>query len=391
MLTSQWFKLKLRILFKKIPYFLSDYMQFFKKFRIKSNDSNLHQNYDFGHITTYIKLQKLPSQQRLSYVISLLSIFFLILNSFQLGQNIKITAFPNAYAVNDSIFLDDNGYLVKSMPANSKRDYSNRESILFYDVQAGDTVSGIAYIFDLKISTVLENNPSLGSGNLLKVGQKITILPIDGLLYTVKKGDSFSSIAKKYSISEEDIKKQNIASTLAIDEGIILPGARLPRPVYIAQTAISSSKAGGGYVNIGTQILNVQPSNSGIINPVPTNGRYSRGSKAHGYQAVDISRSDKSWVPNVVAACDGVIKSVKYGYSGGYGNYMTISCDNGYAVLTAHHSDIYVKSGERVVQGQIVAKMGTTGRSSGLHVHVEIHDGNENKLNPLNFFTLPGL
>src|SRR3989339_348192 len=199
MLTSQWFKLKLRILFKKIPYFLSDYMQFFKKFRIKSNDSNLHQNYDFGHITTYIKLQKLPSQQRLSYVISLLSIFFLILNSFQLGQNIKITAFPNAYAVNDSIFLDDNGYLVKSMPANSKRDYSNRESILFYDVQAGDTVSGIAYIFDLKISTVLENNPSLGSGNLLKVGQKITILPIDGLLYTVKKGDSFSSIAKKYS------------------------------------------------------------------------------------------------------------------------------------------------------------------------------------------------
>jgi murein DD-endopeptidase MepM/ murein hydrolase activator NlpD len=313
----------------------------------------------------------------------------LVLSSFQFEDGITSDYIANAYNVDPVFVTDNDGYLLKSMPATTKGDYTNRNEIMTYEVQDGDTVSTIAYMFNLKVRTILENNQFLGAGNLLKVGQKIVILPIDGLKYDIQKGDNISSIAKKYSIKEDLIKTQNKIDKLIVGQSIILPGATLPRPIYIAQTA-KSTKSGGAYVNIGKQILNVDPSNSGIINPVPVNGRFSRGTKGHGYRAVDISRSDKSWSPNVVAACIGTVSKVSLGYGGGYGNYIIINCDNDYNVLTAHHSDVYVKSGERVEQGQIIAKMGNTGKSSGVHTHFEVRDSNGIRLEPLNFISISG-
>lgn len=342
--------------------------------------------YHFESLATHLKLKRLPSQQRLFYTITLISIFFLLSNSFQLGRSIQ-SSVPSAFAY-DSVFVtDDEGFLIKSMPATSRGDYSNRTDIVSYEVQSGDTVSGIAYTFGLKVRTILENNPSLGAGNYLKVGQSIKILPVDGLLYEIAKGDTIASLATKYKIEEDKIIEQNsISGDLVAGTNLILPGATLPRPVYIAS---STSSYSGGYVDIGVQVLNVNPSSSGIINPAPDNSRYSRGTRGHGYRALDLSRADKSWVPNIIAACTGnVITAKSSGYNGGYGLYIEIACDNGYTVLTAHHSQVYVQVGERVVQGQIISKMGTTGASSGIHVHIEVKDSSGNRLEPTNFFSI---
>ncbi|KKP38320.1 MAG: peptidase M23 family protein [Candidatus Peregrinibacteria bacterium GW2011_GWF2_33_10] len=362
-------------------------MKIFNSFKFKKIDHNSSKCI-FENLITHLEIQTLPSQEKLFYVVTILSVVFLFLSSFQFDQNFGDNSIPSAYAMTDPVFLDDDGYLIKSMPVTSKGDYSNRKEAIGYEVQRGDTVSEIATIFGLKVSTVLENNPFLGGGELLKIGQNLIILPSDGLLYEIQKSDTFSSIAKKYSINEDDIKTGNNISALIAGQKILLPGARLPRPVYIAQTA---SVKGNGYVNIGTQIMKTSPSNSGIINPVPVNGRYSRGPKGHGYAALDISRPDKSWLPNIVAACDGVVKIAKgNGYNGGYGLYVSIHCDNGYDVLTAHNSQVYVQVGDRVAQGQIIAKMGETGRATGVHSHIEIQKDGV-KLNPLNFFSVPGL
>lgn len=351
----------------------------------------LIKNFHFENLNTHLKLQTLPSQEKFFYTASLLGLLFLLINSFSFGQDFDSDIVPSAYAVYDPIFQDDEGYLIKSMPATSKGDYSNRTDIVSYEIKSGDSVSMISSNFGVKISTILENNPSLGAGQKLKIGQKIIILPVDGLLYEVKKGDSFSSIEKKYSIKADDIKRQNNIDSLVASKQIILPGARLPRVEFIAQTStVAKGSGGSGYVNIGTQIMDVSPSISGITNPVPVNGRWSRGTKGHTYYAVDISRKDKSWVPNIIASCDGTVEVAKSsGRNGGYGLYIIIACDNGYDVLTAHHSKVYVQYGDRVTQGQVIALMGATGAATGVHCHFEVRK-NGSKLEPLNFITVPG-
>ena len=77
------------------------------------------------------------------------------------------------------------------------------------------------------------------------------------------------------------------------------------------------------------------------------------------------------------------------GYSGsgfgGYGNVVVIQHDDGYLTLYAHASSRLVSVGQRVEQGQVIAKVGSTGDSTGNHLHFEVRDRNANKLNPLNF------
>ena len=184
-------------------------MKFVSWFKQKRVVDNLAKHYSIDSIKTHIELYKLPSQDRFIYTVTFLSLLFLFLNSLNFKETLQNIGIENVYAVSDPIFLEDDGYLIKSMPINTKGDYSDREDVLAYEVQSGDTVSTLASTFDLKISTILENNPFLGGGELLKVSQKLTILPIDGLLYEVKSGDTFSSIEKKYSTPIAEIKKAN--------------------------------------------------------------------------------------------------------------------------------------------------------------------------------------
>lgn len=334
----------------------------------------------------------LPCQEKLIKKITYVVLLFFLLSSVDFYN----FDFADAYASDsDGIFADfslvadDEGYLSKSMPTGD-RNYANREGLITHTVQSGETVSGIAYMYGLRTATILDNNPALGAGNFLKTAQELTILPVDGYLYTVKSGDTLGKIAKEFKTEEAKITASNqFAEETALSAGqkLVLSGVRSPSATrYIAQVRDDSFRSGA---ILGGETVSQAVNNAGFVSPTPVNGRYSRGFTYY-HAGLDISRKDKSWSPNVVSPISGTVSKVRQtGWNGGYGTHLVITRDDGIQVLLAHfvENKIYVSEGEQVVAGQIVGLMGTTGKSSGVHVHVEVvQDGM--KRNPLNYFSI---
>ncbi len=123
----------------------------------------------------------------------------------------------------------------------------------------------------------------------------------------------------------------------------------------------------------------IAPSTAGIWGKV-TEGQITNGYKA-GHYALDIADRSK---PPIWAARDGVVITAEYGWNGGYGNYIIIDHGDGFQTLYAHNEELYVAEGDTVTKGQVISKMGNTGRvygATGIHVHYEcVSDGV--KINP---------
>ncbi len=128
-------------------------------------------------------------------------------------------------------------------------------------------------------------------------------------------------------------------------------------------------------------IVEVPKSRAKQMPPAPkTNTQWSRptsGSVTQGYRrghyALDIADTGR---PAIWAAGTGIIEVAAYGWNSGFGNYIIIDHKNGYKTLYAHNTELYVKAGETVEKGQVIAKMGNTGRvygATGIHLHYECH------------------
>lgn len=91
---------------------------------------------------------------------------------------------------------------------------------------------------------------------------------------------------------------------------------------------------------------------------------------------------------NILAAKAGTVSIASYGWNGGYGNYVVIlhGSNSSYTVY-AHMSQVLVSAGQQVSQGQVIGLVGSTGNSTGPHIHFEIHE-NGQLMNPLDY--LPG-
>jgi len=119
-----------------------------------------------------------------------------------------------------------------------------REEVEYYIVQTGDTISNIAEKYGLNQETILWEN-GLSSYSLIKPGQKLTILPIDGISYKVKKGDTLTKIAQKYGVKVEKISEYNkiaIDSALQSNQKLIIPGGRKPSAPRIQKTIRSTTR-----------------------------------------------------------------------------------------------------------------------------------------------------
>jgi murein DD-endopeptidase MepM/ murein hydrolase activator NlpD len=125
--------------------------------------------------------------------------------------------------------------------------------------------------------------------------------------------------------------------------------------------------------------FNIAPATVGDWGKV-TEGQITNGYKA-GHYALDIADRSK---PPIWAARGGVIITAEYGWNGGYGNYIIIDHGDGFQTLYAHNEELYVAEGDTVTKGQVISKMGNTGRvygATGIHVHYEcVSDGV--KINP---------
>ena len=241
-----------------------------------------------------------------------------------------------------------------------------------YRVQEGETVSSIADRFGVSVDTIVWDN-NLKSVDAIKVGQILTILPVSGIRYNVKRGETVNSIAKKHGVDAQNIVDYPFNSFtndetfgLMAGQEIMIPNGIRPREVatkaYVAQSVAPIP----GVVGEGNFMW-------------PTAGKISQNYSWY-HKAVDIANKDG---PTVVASQGGTVTTVALN-SGGYGNYVMVDHGNGYSTLYAHlrTGSIIVSLGQKVGQGQGLGSMGSTGRSTGVHLHFEIF-GPGGKLNPL--------
>lgn len=233
-----------------------------------------------------------------------------------------------------------------------------------YTVQSGDTILGIAEKFGLKPETIQWANPGLEQNvDFIRPGDVLNVLPVDGAMHVVTSGDTLGSIASEYKVSVDDIVNYkgnglaDAAAPLSIAMKLVIPGGVKP---YVAQQAAAAAYTGGATpasARIGGG--NFSWPTSGSINQ-----RFWSG-----HTGVDIG----AWIGSPVKAADsGYVAIAQGGWNGGYGNYVVIDHGNGFVTLYGHLTSIFVKPGESVSTGEQIGTVGTTGNSTGPHLHFEI-------------------
>jgi len=237
----------------------------------------------------------------------------------------------------------------------------HRSQITEYTVQSGDLISFIASDFGVSINSIIWAN-NLKNPDALQVDQVLKIPPVSGVIHTVKDKDTIASIAKKYAISEEKIVEFNSLpqdGQLTLGDEIVVPDGQL-NPVKSPSTSTTTPVVVKRFAYLP---------DLGDYYMIPTNG-FDWGI-IHGRNGVDMA--NQCGTP-IYAAADGVVTTADAsGWNGGFGNYIKIAHDNGTETLYGHAKKLLVALGQNVSRGTLIALMGTTGRSTGCHLHFEVH------------------
>jgi murein DD-endopeptidase MepM/ murein hydrolase activator NlpD len=235
-------------------------------------------------------------------------------------------------------------------------------STTVYTVRKGDSVSGIAQKHSLAIDTVLSWN-AIKDAYLVVPGRVLTLPNADGLRYTVRHGDTLEGIAKRSGIPLASILDWNDLGTSVITVGqvLFLPGARMP--------AADIARA------LGTLFIwpvkGTLTSRFGMrTGPVDGIDRFHYG--------VDLKADTGT---SVLAAAAGTVADA--GYNGTYGKYLIIR-HSGFQTLYGHLSRFTVAAGESVAQGRKIGEVGSTGVSTGPHLHFGVFRGGE-PVDPLRY------
>lgn len=238
-----------------------------------------------------------------------------------------------------------------------------RSEIEDYKVEDGETLSSIAKKKGISVDTVKWANDL--TDDQIKPGQVLKILPVTGVSHTVKSGDTLESVAKKYSAEQQailDFPFNDIPDDFRLKVGQVLtipdgsppekPAAR-PKPKYLVQGPSSPAFS----APFGAQFI------------WPAGGQITQYFAWY-HPGVDIANRN---APGIAASDGGTVLIAGWPDYSGYGNRVVIDHGNGYQSLYAHLSNIYVTSGQTVSRGQTIGQMGSTGRSTGTHLHLEIH------------------
>lgn len=261
--------------------------------------------------------------------------------------------------------------IVRNIVLDAERPVEVRSAIITYTVRPGDNVETIAQRFGLLPTTIVWSNKDVEDNpDILRVGQVLSVLPIDGIWYTVQADDTLSSIAEKFKANADDIVQSPLnglsaGSNLLPGTRIVVPGGVKPFVPRVVEAQTSRAPA------VGRTYSGSAPSfaTSGSFG-WPTRGYISQG-YWWGHRGLDIANG----VGVPVAAADGGYVTYAGWSPVGYGYMVQIDHGNGFSTLYAHLSQWYVDPGQAVARGQIIGAMGSTGNSTGPHLHFEVRYG----------------
>ena len=266
----------------------------------------------------------------------------------------------------DLTIVDDSA--IQAVDIASSASSTQNNTISVYTVKTGDTLTEIASMFGVSPETILYAN-DLKSQKDLKPGDQLVILPVSGIYHTVVKGETLSGIAKKFKVDASDILSYNdfsSADDLKVGMDIVIPGAEEIAP----STGANNPPPTSGGSSQGTSKGASSAGLSGYLTKPVSGAKETQGLHGKYRTAVDLASSIGT--PIHAAATGVVLIARSSGWNGGYGNYIVVQHSNGLQTLYAHLSDVLVNQGQSVGQGDLIGKMGSSGNSTGSHLHFEL-------------------
>jgi murein DD-endopeptidase MepM/ murein hydrolase activator NlpD len=232
--------------------------------------------------------------------------------------------------------------------------YSKPQMLLSfsYKIRPGDTIGALAQTYGLNLDTLLSLN-NIRNSRLIQIDQMLRIPNQDGILYVVKKGDTLASIARKYEADADSILTANelFSETINTGTSLFIPGARLSRTDLQEINGDLFMWPVRGYI---TSPYGYRPS------------PFTRARQFH--TGIDIGAPHGT---PIRAGMAGRVSSV--GFDGVSGNYVVITHHSGYRTLYAHLSVIRTKVGAYVRGGDTIGDVGSTGLSTGPHLHFTVY------------------
>jgi LysM repeat protein len=366
------------LFFKKSLKNFSSFFVFLKKYlkiRIYTPFSKFEKGKDFLVTFLYKRRGKYAKPFLHFFIISMaflvIAIGPLILERDNSDKNVKFVNILSSLK-----FKDMNFYTVQ---ADEVRKYRGGETII-HRVEENETMEDIAKKYNLKINTLFWEN-RLNKNSKLKIGKELKILPIDGVRHKVTKGETIYSIGKKYGLDGAQIQMiidYPFNNFLNEENFSLVVGQSLMVPEGVKKTLIANGAGVSAYTRTMTP-------DAGTVNTTgtyiwPAAGYISQGYKFY-HKAIDIANRASG---PILATDGGTIKVAGWLDNSGYGNRVVIDHGNGMISLYAHLRAISVKTGQKVNKGDSLGEMGTTGRSTGTHLHFEIRQ-NGMLQNPMNY------
>lgn len=269
----------------------------------------------------------------------------------------------------------EESYLVRFPETRTIAPTRPRSEPIEYEVLSGDAVFSIAQKFNISPETLLWSNYAVlrDDPHTLDVGQVLRIPPTNGILYEWKDGDTIETVARTFKASEDEIlnwggNKLDLTNP-EIEPGslVMIPGGQREFQQWVVPT-YAVGRSGTASLPGGCEVSGSILYGGGWF-IWPADNRYLSGNDFwSGHLAIDIAAATGA---PIYASDAGVV--VYSGWnSNGYGNVVMIDHLNGYHTLYAHLSALNVSCGSAVAQGNIIGRAGSTGNSTGPHLHFEV-------------------
>lgn len=288
-------------------------------------------------------------------------------------------AFDDVGSVDQQFLLVEDGFLMKSSSLTQQGGRRAYSEAIAYKVKEGDSMERLSLRYKISKETIAWAN-NLKEGETIHPGDELVILPVNGVLHTVKAGQTLLGIAELYDIPAETIAQQNKVkgSFLMAGQELIIPAGKpiVTKPVVVA--AATSSKSSVQKTNGRTsppakpmEEITLAPTSGVLQKPCSANCFITQYFTSSHY-ALDLQ--EKGGGP-IFAAEAGTVIRAEYGWNGGFGNVIEIDHGNDLVTLYGHNKELYVKAGDQVQRGQLIAAMGNTGLvygATGIHTHFEV-------------------